>query len=219
MGDELKSISKQLEEVKIEASLGTEDKVLHPVDECNLCCICRETCVHPVRLPCSHVFCFLCIKGVAVRSNHCALCRHRIPPGFLSKPSLVNKDEIKVKLDRNGDSYEWYYEAKSGGWWLYEERPSSEIERAFREGKKNLRLQISGFSYVIDFEGYMQFREDYPSRRRKIKRDRVSVGVTKGVAGIPLLDRQEELSNASKDITTSNEQLARAEHNGSEETS
>lgn len=174
-----------------------------PVDENNLCCICRENCVYPVRLPCSHVFCFLCMKGVAVRSNYCALCRHPIPPAFLTNPSLVNRDEIKIKLDQNGDSYEWYYEAKSGGWWLYEQRTSCEIERAFKDGKKNVRLQISGFSYIVDFEGYVQFREDFPGRRRRIKRDKVSAGAAKGVAGIALLERPAGPTSESKDITTS----------------
>ena len=101
----------------------------------------------------------------------------------------MNKEEIKVKLDPNGTLYEWHYEAKSGGWWLYEQRTSIEIEKAYRDGKKNLRLQISGFTYVIDFEESVQFREDFPSRKRRIKRDRVSTGTAKGIAGIALPEK------------------------------
>lgn len=82
---------------------------------------------------------------------------------------------------------------------MYEQRTSVEIERAFRDGKKNFNLQISGFSYIVDFEGYVQFREDFPSRRRNIKRDRVSAGTAKGVAGIAVQERQEELLSDSKD--------------------
>ena len=26
------------------------------------CAICLQPCMHPVQLPCSHVFCFLCAK-------------------------------------------------------------------------------------------------------------------------------------------------------------
>ena len=141
---------------------------------------------------------------MAVRSNYCALCRQRIPSGFLSKPSLVNKEEIKLKLDRNVDSYEWYYEARSGGWWLYEKRLSKEIETAFKENQKRCRLHISGFVYVIDFDTYIQFREDIPSRRRKIKRGRIGEGDTKGVAGIAL-DKQEGPQSENKGDARSSE--------------
>lgn len=27
------------------------------------CAICLQPCVHPAKLPCSHIFCFLCLKG------------------------------------------------------------------------------------------------------------------------------------------------------------
>lgn len=26
------------------------------------CPICLQTCIHPARLPCGHIFCFLCVK-------------------------------------------------------------------------------------------------------------------------------------------------------------
>lgn len=26
------------------------------------CAVCLQKCVHPVRLPCTHIFCFLCVK-------------------------------------------------------------------------------------------------------------------------------------------------------------
>ena len=56
---------------------------------------------------------------------------------------------------------------------MYEQRTSAEIERAYDEKKKSIRLQISGFFYIIDLESMIQFREDYPNRRRNIKRDAV----------------------------------------------
>ena len=31
------------------------------------CAVCLQTCVHPVRLPCRHIFCFLCVKGVSTQ--------------------------------------------------------------------------------------------------------------------------------------------------------
>ena len=32
------------------------------------CAVCLQKCVHPVRLPCTHIFCFLCVK---VRQASC----------------------------------------------------------------------------------------------------------------------------------------------------
>ncbi|KAF2347281.1 WWE domain [Trinorchestia longiramus] len=60
------------------------------MDEETRCAVCFMQMVHPVRLPCGHVFCFLCVKGVAITSSpRCALCRHPIPPDFLLRPTLV----------------------------------------------------------------------------------------------------------------------------------
>lgn len=152
------------------------------------CCICQEICVNPVQLPCTHVFCYLCIKGVAARNNRCALCRHRIPSGYLEDPSqsLVNKDQLKIQLEKSKDTQNnWFYEAKNGGWWMYEQRTSAEIERAYTDGDtKSVRIQISGFLYIIDLEGMVQYREDHPNRRRNIKRDVIRLDCVKGIAGI-----------------------------------
>ncbi len=71
---------------------------------------------------------------------------------------------------------------------MYEQRTSAEIEQAFIEDKKNIRLQISGFYYVIDIEGMIQYREDHPNRRRSIKRDVVRPDSVKGIAGIRTID-------------------------------
>ena len=178
LGNEL---SEELKPLKVSTA---ERKACLDLPEEDLCCICQEVCVNPVQLPCSHVFCFLCIKGVAARSNHCALCRHKISSDVLDNPDVVNKGEIQTNIKKSGESHKWYYEAKNGGWWLYEQRTSSEIEKAFKDNKETVRLQISGFYYVIDFRSMVQFREEFPTRRRRIKRDRVKAEAVKGVAGI-----------------------------------
>ena len=159
------------------------------------CCICQEDCVNPVKLPCDHMFCYLCLKGVAVRSYRCALCRSPIPHGYIDKPAVVNEEEIKSTLQQSLASYNWFYEAKSGGWWMYEKRTSSEIESAYNEHKKTLRIQISGFFCIVDFDKMVQFREDIPSRQRRIKRDVVRTEDVKGVAGISVQgDAEQERS-------------------------
>ena len=33
------------------------------------CAVCLQTCVCPVQLPCKHIFCFLCVKGVTLQSK------------------------------------------------------------------------------------------------------------------------------------------------------
>ena len=61
------------------------------------CPVCLQTCVHPVQLPCNHIFCFLCVKGVlANQRRRCALCRKDIPPEFLDNPKLVSARDKSV---------------------------------------------------------------------------------------------------------------------------
>ena len=150
-----------------------------------LCCVCQDIAVNPVKLPCSHIFCYLCVKGVAVRSGTCALCRQRIPSTYLDRPTVLNTDSLQIKLSETPtDHYHWFYEARNGGWWMYDDRTSAEIERGYREDLQSVKVQISGFLYVIDFEMMVQFRDGIPNRQRKIKRDKTSNVGIKGVAGI-----------------------------------
>ncbi|XP_058692557.1 E3 ubiquitin-protein ligase RNF146 isoform X3 [Poecile atricapillus] len=74
------------------------------------CAICLQTCVHPVSLPCKHVFCYLCVKGASWLGKRCALCRQEIPEDFLDKPTLLSPEELKAASRGNGE-YAWYYEA------------------------------------------------------------------------------------------------------------
>lgn len=83
---------------------------------------------------------------------------------------------------------------------MYEQRTSADIEQAYSASKKSVRLQISGFSYVIDLEGMVQYREDRPNRRRNIKRDLVRLDSVKGIAGIRT---SEETQTADSDVTGS----------------
>ena len=147
----------------------------------NSCPICQDTIVHPISLPCGHRFCYLCLKGVFARNGTCPMCRNPIPPQLVAKPDSVH-DEDKTELN----DVHWMYEAKNGGWWLYEKRLSNEIEKVFVAKKPQTEVQISGFSYVIDFEQMVQYRTDKPDRRRSIKRETADNRQYKGVAGIPM---------------------------------
>ncbi|XP_075718456.1 E3 ubiquitin-protein ligase RNF146 isoform X2 [Rhinoderma darwinii] len=147
------------------------------------CAICLQTCVHPVSLPCKHIFCFLCVKGASWLGRRCALCRQEIPEDFLDKPTLLSPEELKSASRGNGE-YAWYYEGRNG-WWQYDERTSRELEDAFTKGKKNTEMLIAGFLYVADLENMVQYRRNEHGRRRKMKRDIVDIP-KKGVAGLRL---------------------------------
>ncbi|XP_061563133.1 E3 ubiquitin-protein ligase rnf146-like [Cololabis saira] len=155
------------------------------------CAICLQRCIHPVRLPCCHVFCFLCVKGASWHSKRCALCRHEIPEDFLERPVLLSPEELKAAasgLSQSGSGsrgdYAWYYEGRNG-WWQYDERTSAELEEAFTKGTKSTEMLIAGFLYVADLENMVQYRRNEHGRRRKIKRDVVDIP-KKGVAGLRL---------------------------------
>lgn len=84
---------------------NNEDAPVLPKDYTLDCAICLQPFVQPVRLPCSHIFCFLCAKvlqglklgfanaflifslqGIALQGQPCALCRADIPIDLLTKP-------------------------------------------------------------------------------------------------------------------------------------
>ena len=152
------------------------------------CPVCLQSCYYPVKLPCGHIFCYLCIKGVALRSRKCALCRHSLAPDYLESPLLVkvvdgaSKREEASKSKEDSQEYGWYYEGRDG-WWLYDEKTSAEVEKAFKGGQRSCTLLIAGFLYVVDFKNMFQTRKNEPGRRRRIKRDKRDVE-SKGVAGI-----------------------------------
>lgn len=151
------------------------------------CAICLQSCVHPVQLPCHHVFCFLCVKGASWQSKRCALCRQEVPDDFLERPTLLSPEELKASAGgRSGaaSDHAWYYEGRNG-WWQYDERTSRELEDAFSKGKKTAEMLIAGFLYVADLENMVQYRRNEHGRRRKMKRDVLDIP-KKGVAGLRL---------------------------------
>uniref|UniRef100_A0A2P2I327 E3 ubiquitin-protein ligase n=1 Tax=Hirondellea gigas TaxID=1518452 RepID=A0A2P2I327_9CRUS len=62
----------------------------------SVCAVCLQEMIHPVRLPCTHIFCFLCLKGVTLTRGYlCPLCRGNIPAEFLKQPTLVTPPPAK----------------------------------------------------------------------------------------------------------------------------
>ncbi|KAG8196792.1 hypothetical protein JTE90_027513 [Oedothorax gibbosus] len=143
------------------------------------CAVCLQPCNQPVKLPCGHVFCYLCVKGATQQSKRCAMCRQEIPVNFLDNPQLVAETLSTVAFE---DKYQWFYEGRNG-WWQYDDRTSLEIEAAYKKGDTECEVLIAGFLYVIDFQRNLQTRRCDPHRKRHIKRDLVTIP-KKGIAGI-----------------------------------
>ncbi|OWA52040.1 hypothetical protein BV898_16497 [Hypsibius exemplaris] len=55
------------------------------------CCVCTDAPLHPIRLPCSHIFCFLCIKGVFLTDPKCPMCRADIPRKCIEEPKVFGE--------------------------------------------------------------------------------------------------------------------------------
>lgn len=108
------------------------------------------------------------------------MCRSEVPPGFLDSSNNLNAENIEIATFEG--NYHWYYEGRNG-WWLFDARVSQEIEAEFKNEKEEFEVAISGFIYLIDFKKMIQFRKDFPSRIRRIKRDQAEPS-TKGIAGL-----------------------------------
>eukprot|EP00099_Drosophila_melanogaster_P002620 NP_001137978.1 uncharacterized protein Dmel_CG8786, isoform C [Drosophila melanogaster] len=152
------------------------------------CPICLQTCIHPARLPCGHIFCFLCVKGVAYKNRRCAMCRREIPAEFLDHPQLVNGIEDICTTRATEDGFQWYYEGRNG-WWQYDDRTSQDIEDAFKKGDKSCTILVAGYVYIVDLEQLVQQRQNEPTRCRRVKRDLATIP-KKGVAGLRIEGNQ-----------------------------
>ena len=93
------------------------------------CPICYQVCVHPVKLPCNHIFCYLCVKGVVTRNRNCALCRRSVPFSYLENPEMVDKSDLDIEQHKHTDDIQWFYQARRRGWWMYEKRIALELEQ------------------------------------------------------------------------------------------
>lgn len=151
------------------------------------CAICFEVCKFPVQLPCSHVFCFLCIKGSTFNvSFRCALCRQDVPHDYFDHPKFLETltpEQIKSLKSRN--EHKWYYEG-SDGWWMYDDKICQLLEEEFKSRRCTAEVLTAGTVYVIDFIHMIQYRKNEPGKQRKVLREMPSKikHQTKGIAGV-----------------------------------
>ena len=68
------------------------------------CAVCLQPSIHPVQLPCTHIFCYLCVKGVTIQSQRCPMCRREIPQSFLEHPTLLKPEEIAKEVSKKEDT-------------------------------------------------------------------------------------------------------------------
>ncbi|VDK74017.1 unnamed protein product [Litomosoides sigmodontis] len=182
----------------------------HESENCDECPICYQEYAYKTELPdCGHKFCFLCIKGVALRHGACPLCRKHIPCSIFLDPVLTTfanqpptigagaaAESIAIVMEndsrkRNRGKVQWFYAARQGGWWRYENRHENEIEEAYQHGLRIIDLLIAGNLFSIDFDRMCQYRKDCSrrgGRTRPVKRieegDPSLNGVVRGIAGL-----------------------------------
>ena len=142
-----------LELIMAHKSDGDEDEDKPRSEQVLECAVCLQTSIYPVQLPCSHVFCYLCVKGFTTQSKRCAMCRREVPEDYLLNPELLDKLDMAAVTakgfdDEEGERWQWVYEGRNG-WWLYDERTSQEVERCFKNGDPRCELLIAGFLYII----------------------------------------------------------------------
>jgi len=163
-------------------------------DSQDCCAVCLQPIIYPTQLPCGHIFCFLCVKGVSQLGQTCAICRRDIPPDYFENPHILEvqskaaASEEAASTSSNTDSYQWFYKGRNG-WWQYDSRTSLELEQAYQQGDRNCEVLIAGFIYTIYFNNMIQFRKRDHLKFRRIKRDLVTIP-KKGVAGVKITEAQ-----------------------------
>ncbi len=148
------------------------------------CTICGREMNLPFSLPCTHKFCYTCIKAhVEGTSATCPICRAVV------SHSLLRDGEVDIVDTTN---VWWNYASRdNASWWKYEPTTSTFIEEAYQLYLKDnrfvvARIYVSTKKYIIDFNELLQIPEgDISATSRKIKRiEATEPEVTKLVKGV-----------------------------------
>ncbi|XP_026816818.1 E3 ubiquitin-protein ligase rnf146-like isoform X2 [Rhopalosiphum maidis] len=177
--DDVKPTPRPKKKFTSKKSKKNDDTPAKSKSDFNECPVCLGPVVFPVRTPCGHVFCFLCVKGAARQANRCPMCRQHIPIDFDKNPIILERQEVET-FD---DGYQWFYEGKNG-WWQYDKRTSEEIEHRYKLNVTKFDVLICGIMYTIDLNRNVQYNRENPTRRRKVKRENANNIAVKGIAGV-----------------------------------
>lgn len=80
------------------------------------CPVCLMPYLYPTVLPCGHMFCYLCIKGIVRSSSSdvipasCPMCRSNIPRNITMKPTLY--EPLKKASENDANEYKWFYQRR-----------------------------------------------------------------------------------------------------------
>lgn len=174
-----------VEEARLER-MSLEDGASGGEEE-EFCSVCYDPVQYPIKLPCNHVFCFLCIKGAHAANRLCPMCRDRIPNSFILNPELISANKPPPKTstnkpkrgptspaaprqtrsmtkDKTSEKF-WCYESKRDykTWWKYDQRTSTTIEEAYQKWVKNTKKQPPYVDLQITGKIY---RIDFESREQ-----------------------------------------------------
>ena len=105
---------KMAESVKERTSRSIMNKVKNEISSIVECAVCLQTSIHPAELPCGHIFCYLCIKGIVNQGRRCAMCRQDIPNDYLDKPKLLKPVDTEYSSKGFEDGHLWFYEGHNG---------------------------------------------------------------------------------------------------------
>lgn len=146
-----------------------------------MCSICyTEPPINAIQLDCSHVFCYICIKGASERTRACPLCRAEIGIEFNYQEHPIIGT---VCLPTPNDGFYWFYEGFRG-WWLYDAVTNRILEDAYQRDEALVDCFIAGYNYEIDLRSLTQRRKDGEGRVRKIIRATLNQGNIIGMSGI-----------------------------------
>jgi len=178
------------------------------------CDVCYDLLQYPVNLPCSHIFCFLCIKGAYFNNKLCPMCRAPIPDHVIKRPQVKKSTSNSTianstsrsdssrsnsystrskKAENDKPSIFWCYESRRENktWWKYDARTCTELETFYQQYLTDIDktfhdLQIAGEMYEIDLSTKRQYRKNHSGKRRLIIRssELSPADVIVGTAGI-----------------------------------
>lgn len=143
------------------------------------CSVCWCQFEIPCQLECTHIFCFLCIKGSRFK---CPVCRTPFLKNYLTHPILVKPISPPAK-----DSLVWFYSGEVSHclfWWFYDTATNKILEEAWLKQIRQVNFTLSGHKFSVDFESMTQCNLRSPEFTiRHIKRDFGSAQA-RGIAGV-----------------------------------
>lgn len=196
--------------IKIESVEEQSDEHVNG-GQCSICW--TQPPENAIRLKCGHIFCFLCIKGVAENTKRCAYCRTEVDINFKYEPVEVIGN-MKLPIP-SADGTLWIYEGKKG-WWFYDAETNNELEQAYQRGVYGIEKVISGKIYVIIFSRNIQYDKNDPRKTRRIFRT-VPDDSIQGVAGIrdqKMLDAIKSIAPRWVDVDTIPDDIDDQHHDG-----